>query len=680
LAESSTRRRSAPVGVIVVVLSLCGTIVSLMQTLVVPLLPDFPKLLGTSAENASWLVTVTLLTSAVATPIVSRLADMVGKRAMMLVCLVTMIIGSVIGALSHTLGLAIAARALQGFAPALIPVGISIMRDELPREKVGSAVALMSATLGVGAAIGLPLAGVIYAHADWHALFWVSAVMGAAMLVALPLVVSESAVRTRGRFDFAGALLLSVALTALLLAVSKGGDWGWTSEPTLACFLGAVVVLAAWVPWELRTGHPLVDIRTSLRKPVLLTNIASILVGFAMYGNMLSTTQLLQEPEATGYGFGLSVIDAGLSMLPAGVAMVLMAPVSAGITRRYGAKITLITGALVIAVGYIARVFLTAQLWQIILGAVVVSVGTAIAYAAMPTLIMRSVPITETASANGLNTLLRSIGTSTSSAGVAALLTASTLELGGVPVPTLDAFQHIFWLAAFAAVASAAVSMLLPGRAALDRAEAAAPAVAAGPAGPAEPAATRARRVHPEDIKGEGREHEVVVCGVVLRADRRPLRQAVVSVMTTDGEPVDWSRADNEGVWSVVLPRAGRYLVVSSADGWAPRSQVLEFTDSRSRQQITLPNRLALSGAVTEGGVGKAGVLVSVTRQTGEAAGSQHTDDGGRYALPLPPSGRYIVTAFDPLTERTYSRHVLVVAQSIQMDLELEDAEQMVRR
>lgn len=269
---------------------------------------------------------------------------MVGKRRMMVFCLVVMIIGSVIGALSQTLGVAILARALQGFAPALIPVGISIMRDELPREKVGSAVALMSATLGVGAAIGLPLAGVIYAHADWHAVFWVSAAMGLAMLVALPLVVSESTVQTRGRFDFVGAILLSAALTALLLAVSKGGHWGWASEQTLACFLVAAVLLAAWVPWELGAGSPLVDIRTSLRKPVLLTNVASLLVGFAMYGNMLSTTQLLQIPKAAGYGFGLSVIDTGLSMLPAGLAMVEMAPVSAAITKRYGANVTLISG------------------------------------------------------------------------------------------------------------------------------------------------------------------------------------------------------------------------------------------------------------------------------------------------------------------------------------------------
>lgn len=195
---------------------------------------------------------------------------------------------------------------------------------------------------------------------------------------------------------------------------------------------------------------------------MLLTNLASVLVGFSMYGNMLSTTQLLQMPTFSGYGFGLSVLTAGLCMLPSGLAMVLFSPVSARITRTFGARITLIVGAMVLALGYIARVFLTYALWQIVFGALVVSIGTAIAYAAMPTLIMAAVPITETASANGLNSLLRAIGTSSASAAVAAILTGTVMRVGGHVLPTLDAFKHIFWICAIAALLSALVAAFLP--------------------------------------------------------------------------------------------------------------------------------------------------------------------------------------------------------------------------
>jgi MFS family permease len=270
--------------------------------MLVPLLPDLPRLLHTSASSASWVVTATLLTSCVATPIMSRLADMHGKRRMMLVSMAAMMTGSIIGACSLTLPLAIIARALQGLGTALIPIGVSILRDELPREKIGSAIALMSATLGIGGAIGLPLSGLIYQSSDWHTLFWISAAMGAVGLVIVPLVVPESPMRSGGRFDFVGAGLLSVALTALLLAISKGSQWGWTSTSVLGLFSTAAVVLGLWIPFELRVCPPLVDIRTSARRPVLLTNIASVLVGFAMFCNLLAVSQLLQMPEATGYG------------------------------------------------------------------------------------------------------------------------------------------------------------------------------------------------------------------------------------------------------------------------------------------------------------------------------------------------------------------------------------------
>ena len=428
LHSSPTTRRSSRL--ITAILCLSGTVVALQQTMVIPLLPDFPKILGVSADDASWLVTVTLLTSAVATPIVSRLADMFGKRRMMLISMTMIVVGSLVAAIGGNFVALLIGRGLQGFAISMIPVGISIMRDELPKEKVASATALMSATLGIGSALGLPLSGLIFEHLGWPAIFWLSAIVGVLLIIAVAVVVPESSVRTRGKFDFLGAVMLSTALTAILLAISKGARWGWTSELTLLMFVIGIVTLALWFPYELRVTQPMVDLRTSAKRPVLLTNVASILVGFSMYANNLSTTQQLQMPKISGYGFELGVMAAGLCMIPAGLAMVFFAPVSANITKRFGAKITLIVGGTVLALAYIARVFLTGSIALIIISAAVVSIGTAIAYSAMPMLIMRSVPITETASANGLNSLLRSVGTSTSSAVGAAMLTSMVIPAG----------------------------------------------------------------------------------------------------------------------------------------------------------------------------------------------------------------------------------------------------------
>ncbi|OYD70757.1 MFS transporter [Rhodococcus sp. OK302] len=642
----ATRRSSR---LITLILCLSGTVVALQQTMVIPLLPDFPKILGVSSDNASWLVTVTLLTSAVATPIVSRLADMFGKRRMMLISMTMIVIGSLIAAVGGTFLTLLIGRALQGFAISMIPVGISIMRDELPKEKVASATALMSATLGIGSALGLPLSGFIFEQFGWEAIFWLSAVVGVLLIVAVAVVIPESSVRTRGKFDFLGAILLSIALTSLLLAISKGARWGWTSEPTILMFGLGFAVLALWFPYELRVTQPMVDLRTSAKRPVLLTNVASALVGFSMYANNLSTTQQLQMPKISGYGFELGVMAAGLCMIPAGLAMVFFAPVSAKITKGFGAKITLMVGGAVLALAYVARVFLTGSIPLIVISAAVVSIGTAIAYSAMPMLIMRSVPITETASANGLNSLLRSVGTSMSSAVVAAMLTAMVIPSGpGEGLPALGAFKNIFWLAALAAVGAVIAAAFIPRYGA--KPESALPPVT------------------PEGFEIPSAENEIVVAGRVVRDDQRPVKQAVVTVMDIDGQPIDWSRADNEGVFSLALPEPGRYLVITSADGWSPTSQVLHFDDAQSTHTVTLGQRLTISGTVSVDGLSIAGTIVTLTKPTGEFIASTLTDETGYYGIALPASGRYILTALAPGGAGSQARQIAVIAQSTSVD------------
>ncbi|OLT39460.1 hypothetical protein BJF86_08585 [Serinicoccus sp. CNJ-927] len=662
-ADEKTTSRSAsqpppatPTTAIIVVLALCGTLVSLQQTLVLPLLPDFPEILGTTSDNASWLVTVTLLTAAVGTPIVSRLADMFGKRLMLIICMWAVIAGSVVSALSSELALVVVGRGLSGLGACLVPVGISIMRDHLPADRVGSGVALMSATLGIGGAIGMPLAGVIYENLDWHALFYVSGGFAVVMLVAVYGVVPESTVKTHGRFDLTGALLLSVALTCFLLAVSKAGTWGWGSPITLSLLAGAGLVLAAWVPWELRTGQPLVDIRTSTRRTVLLTNAASVLIGFAMFANFLTSAQQVQMPAETGYGFGLSVVSTGLVMLPSGLLMVAMSPVSAGLITRYGPRAVLIAGAVTIAVGFIGRSLLHRSVLEVVITSSVASLGTALAFAAMPTLIMRAVPITETASANGLNTLLRSLGTSSASALVAAVFAASMVQTSsGEMAPRFEAYQLIFWAGAAASLGGALIATFIrrPQRA------------HAGAEGDAhEPVGERT------EVKLGGELPELLVRGQVVGPQGRPLRQAVTTVLRPDGRHIDWGRTDNEGRYTLALPEPGPYLLVVSADGWAPQSALVELSVGHE-EDVVMAKRLLLSGHISDDGRPMPEVLISLIKHSGEFVGTCHTDEEGHYEIGLPPPGRYVLTAVDHGTGRTRSRALTVLATSTTLDLDI---------
>ncbi|KOX06037.1 MFS transporter [Streptomyces sp. NRRL B-1140] len=445
------------------VLAFGGILMAVMQTVVVPLLPDLPRLTGASAGTVSWMVTATLLSGAVLTPVLGRAGDMYGKRRVLMAALGLMTAGSVLCALTSDIAVLIAARTLSGAAAAVVPLSISILRDELPPERRGSAVALMSSTVGIGAALGLPLAAVIVQYANWHTMFWVTSALGAAGVTSVWWAVRESPVREPGRFDVPGTIGLATGLVCLLLGVSQGGQWGWGSRRVLGLFAAALLVLALWSWQQLRAERPLVDLRLAGRPRVGLSHVAALLAGFAFYANTLVTAQLVQAPEATGYGLGLSIVATGLCLLPSGIVMLLLSPVSARISAARGPRITLALGATVIAAGYAVRIADSRELWMIIAGATVVAVGTTLAYSALPTLILRAVPTGQTASANGVNVLMRTIGQAGSSAAVAAVLVHHTSPVGGAPVPTLHGYLLAFAMAGAVALLAAAAALCIPG-------------------------------------------------------------------------------------------------------------------------------------------------------------------------------------------------------------------------
>jgi hypothetical protein len=263
---------------------------------------------------------------------------------------------------------------------------------------------------------------------------------------------------------------------------------------------------------------------------------------------------------------------------------------------------------------------------------------------------MRSVPITETAAANGLNTVVRSIGTSTCSATVAAVLAAGTAA--GGTFPSVAAVHATSWLAAGAAFVGAAIGLLIPARIT--------PALAPPPA--ARPGEEPAR-VPADAVRRVDAGAEVVVRGRVQRPDGKPARLAVVSVLERTGRQADWARTDNDGRWSVVLPGPGEYLVVYSAEGWAARSELRQLSPQGAPPVLEIDQRLTVAGVVSRDGWPVEEALVVLTDASGESVGATRTDEDGHYELGLPPFGRYVLTALDPVTRVAQSEDVVISAQ-----------------
>ncbi|MFD7919258.1 MFS transporter [Streptomyces sp. NPDC059740] len=632
---------------VVPVLAFAGITVAVMQTLLVPVIKDLPALLTTSPANATWVMTATLLAGAVATPIMGRLGDLHGKRRMLLVSLAVMVAGSLLCGLTDDLLTMIVGRALQGFAMGAIPLGIGLMRDVLPVERLGSAMALMSSSIGVGGGLALPVAALVAQHADWHALFFCAAGLGV-LAVALALaLVPESPVRAAGRFDVVGALGLSAGLVCLLLPVTKGSDWGWGSPRTLGMLGAAVALLVLWGLLELRLRDPLVDLRTTARREVLLTNLTSVMVGVAFYAISLVLPQLLQLPRSFG-GLGRSMVVAGLCVAPLGLTMMLTAPLYARISARRGPKTSLIAGMLVIAVGYGAGTGLMSATWQTVLVSVVVGAGIGLAYSSLPALIIGAVDPSETGAANGLNTLMRSLGTSVSSAVIGMVLARTATHAGGAVVPTLHGFRTSFLIATGAVAVGLLLALFLPSRRttvqprllaggenspAVEGPALAGEAMSANQAAPAAAFVAHGFTGHVTDEAG------------------RAVPGARVTLVDRSGRQAGRARTDRTGWYALDTAAPGTFVLSVAAAGHRPYAStaVAVAGGGPGPLDVRLTRARRLPG-VLRGGGGRpvaAGVVV-VTDAAGEVIAGTTTRAGGQWELTDLPPGAYTLTLSAP--------------------------------
>ena len=420
--------------------------VAVLQTGVVPILGVMARQLDVSLADISWTVTANLLAAAATTPLLGRLADLHTKKRVLLAVLVVVLAGSLLAAMTSSFALLIVARVLQGASFALYPIGVSILREELSPERLMAALAVLSAVLGFGGGMGLVIVGLLMrGDADYHRAFWFVSAFVALVLLAAMIVVPERPHRASGSVDWIGAAGLAVGLSLLLLTITEGNPWGWTSARTIGSALAAVGVLALWWWWERRCSQPLVSTTMLLRRPILLTNIATVAVGMGLYFGFLGLTGFVQAPAGSGYGFAATVLTASIVfLLPGAIAGFLTALASGRYIDRFGARLVLVVGIAIGMAGFAMLAVAHSEPWQVIAAGVLVNVYISLAYGALPSLVVREVEPGETGVATSMNAIARTIGASTAAAIVAVLLSRA-----GNGHPPESSYTIIFALGAF---------------------------------------------------------------------------------------------------------------------------------------------------------------------------------------------------------------------------------------
>jgi EmrB/QacA subfamily drug resistance transporter len=456
--SGDTRTERIHPNLILTVLSLAGLAYAVLSSAVIPALPDLQHDLHTTETGVSWLLTGFLLSASVGTAIIGRLGDIYGKERLLLWTLLILAGGTLLAALSQTLAVLIVARVIQGVAGGIFPLAFAIARDEFPQDRVAGSIGLMSAILGIGAGIGLVLGAVIVEHLGWHWLFWIPLAVTLLAALATRRYIPESPVRSPATVNWISAVLMSIGIASILLAVAQTTVWGWGDSRTIGLFVIGILFCVFWVAWEVRSPEPLVDMSMMRIRGVWTTNLAAFLLGAGMYASFIVLPQFAQLPKSTGFGFGASIVVASLYLLPSALTMSVMGMRAGYISKRFGSKRALVVGSILTALAFAFAFVAHTHPYEMLITSFLLGAGVGLAFAALGNLIVQAVPPTQTGVASGMNTVMRTLGGALGGQ-LSATFIANNVAHG---YPTVTGFTDTYLMATVFLIVCVLASLLVP--------------------------------------------------------------------------------------------------------------------------------------------------------------------------------------------------------------------------
>ncbi len=432
-------------------------------TMIYVALPTLIREFGDPVK-ATWLVTAHGLIGTSVALMAGRLGDLYGRKRVLLVMLAIAVAGSVLSAVTTDYLLVLLGRSLQGCATALIPLSIGIIREVLPKERVPVAIGLMTTGQGMGTATGLVLGGWLIDHFPWHTLFIVSA----AMLVVAWIVIKLLIPGTRGTpqrtpIDWIEGVLPVPGISALLLGISYANDYGWFDTTVIGLMVLGLVLIVLWARRSLAAQEPFINLRLLASRNVSLAILIAVLLSLGTMQITLVFSAYGQNPLWTAAGLGLTATATGLIKLPSNVLSFFAGPFSGWLQQKRGIRLPILIAGIIGAAGWLAALTFPTVVAQVIVLLCVISFGTTMLNAALPNVIVASVPEERTSEAIGALSVLRGMAQSIGSQVIAVMLTVGALLTpeGGAKIPSATGFTITMATIAGLTLAAALVSLLL---------------------------------------------------------------------------------------------------------------------------------------------------------------------------------------------------------------------------
>ena len=455
----------------VVILVYLGLSLQLLQVGIIPLLPQIGKAVHSTPANTSWLITGSLLSGAVFLAVLSRLADLIGKKTVVQIALGLVFIGSLIGCFTHSFGGLVLARVLMGAVMPMLALPEAIASDTMAPRRAQFTIAAIHSGTGAGISAGL-LLGALAAtgHASWRAYFVVGAIASLVGLLSVAFGLRDSDARAEGHLDLVGAVLLALGPVGVLLAVTEGPTWGWTSGRVVVSGLGGLVVIALWWFHQSRARYPLINVRHLIDPAIRLPYAITFLAAIGIYSALSAVTRLAQTPPATGAGYGWTASQAAWYAVPQLIGSVSAFFIIRALVHRSRQVEALMLGAAMLVVSFLLYGPLVAHASGTLVALLIDSTGLALVLAMTQIVILRSVPAAESGMALGLSIVLYAAGNSVGSAVTGSLFAAHATLAG---VPALTAYRLSFLISGIAAALALALCWPLLQRVRRSRAAAA---------------------------------------------------------------------------------------------------------------------------------------------------------------------------------------------------------------
>lgn len=401
-----------------------GSVTLVVMYVAASTMPSLPRIqadFNVSAAEVAWVLTAYMVAGAVGASVFGALGDIYGKRKMLLVVLTIYALATTAAGFAPNFGTFVALRALQGLGIAMFPLAFSIIREEFPPEMAPFAQGVVSAMFGVGMMIALPAGAYISQNYGWRAVFHTTAPLAALCIVLIWLCVRESRYRAYRRVDYIGVGLLSAAVVSLLVALTKGPDWGWASPKTASLLTLSAVAALVFALHEATAKEPLIP-RELLARNVSAANAAIAVAGLGMMLGAQNIIYLFQMPVP--YGYGLTILQTGTLMLFPAVVSAAASMVAGRAIVLVGTKAMSVIGVVLAVAGLqLTAGHLYGGVWTVLSCMTVVYVGIMLLFVSLINLLTFSVPRELLGTATSLNTVFRIIGFAVGSAVAGTALT-----------------------------------------------------------------------------------------------------------------------------------------------------------------------------------------------------------------------------------------------------------------